>query len=85
MCDGRKEGRRAGGREGRNLLILPLVRGKYREGGNSNETHLECAAGFCYETVICKLLQNMLILNFSLTSQIKVQNKIFPYKIACTI
>lgn len=83
MTEGRKEGG-MGGKEGSNLLILPLVQGKCRECDNSNETHLECAAGFCSETVICKLLQNMLILNFSSTSQIKVQNKIFPYKITCT-
>lgn len=79
MCGGgRKTGRREGrereegGREGRNLLILPSVQGKYRECDHSNKLHLNRMVGFSYKKIILKMLQNMLILNFRSISKIKL-------------
>lgn len=85
MCGGRKErreerrlGRRKGGSEegGRNPPYLSTVQGKYRQCDHSNKLQLNCAIGFSYKIIICKMLQNMWILNFRSISKIKIQNEI---------
>lgn len=68
-----KKKRRVGRKKGGNLLIFLLVQGKYRECENLNKMGLNRVVGCSSKMVIYKTLQNMLILHFRSTSQIKVK------------